>query len=154
LFYDPRVLKAKLDVSIDEMEFGDLKARFFNQPIEKIKDTVREIESRYVISDMYAQNTITKMATLINTIRGIKEEGTYDGFAISCWPRFRAELGMVPCASYAFLSEEMSTTVCEGDIVSLISMKILEYIADYPAILMDMSDFDRQDNSVFLWHCG
>lgn len=154
LFYDPRVLKAKLDVSVDEMEFGDLKTRFFNQPIEKIKDTVKEIESRYVIADAYAQNTITKMATLINTIREIKAEGDYDGFAISCWPRFRAELGMVPCASYAFLSEEMNTTVCEGDIVSLISMKILEYIAYYPAILMDMSDFDRQDNSIFLWHCG
>ncbi len=154
LFYDPRLLRGKLGVSVEEMEFGDLKTRLLNQPDEKIKDVITEIESKYMIKDEFAKNSINKMARLIATVRDLKEEGKYDGFAISCWPKFRAELGMVPCASYAFLSDEMNTTVCEGDIVSLVSMKILQYIADYPAILMDLSDIDFKDNSIFLWHCG
>lgn len=154
LFYDPRVLKARLNVTVDEMEFGDLKVRFFNQEEEKIKKIVGEIEEKYPIKDEFARNSLLKMARLISTVRELESEGGYDGFAIACWPKFRTELGMVPCASYAYLSDELTTTVCEGDVVSLASMKALQYIADYPAILMDMSHFDFNDNSVFLWHCG
>ncbi|MEN3043578.1 MAG: hypothetical protein ABDH59_09860, partial [Fervidobacterium sp.] len=154
LFYDPRILKEKLRISVDEMEFGDLKTRFLSHSSEQLRDLIAEIELNYTIKDEYAKNSLEKMARLILTVRQLKEEGNYDGFAISCWPRFRIELGMVPCASYAFLSDEMNTTVCEGDVISLVSMKILEYIADYPAILMDLSDVDFSDNSIFLWHCG
>ncbi|MGC8821182.1 MAG: hypothetical protein ACP5PP_08820, partial [Fervidobacterium sp.] len=154
LFYDPRILKAKFGVSVEEMEFADLRDRIKSQPEEKIKPIVEEIKSKFTIADSYTQNSISKMAALIKTIRELKEEENYEGFAIQCWPRFRTELGMVPCSSYAYLTDEGITTVCEGDIVSLLSMKILEYIAGYPSILMDLSDFDRNDNSIFLWHCG
>ncbi|WP_448376933.1 hypothetical protein [Fervidobacterium sp.] len=154
LFYDPRLLMSKFKVSVDEIEFGDLKKMFFEQDEKKVSLIEKEIRDRYKVTDPFAEGFLSKMARLVSAVRELSEKGNYDGLAISCWPRFRAELGMVPCSSYAYLSDEGKTTVCEGDIVSLLSMKMLEYIADYPAILMDLSSFDMSDNSIFLWHCG
>ncbi|MGQ9855253.1 MAG: hypothetical protein ACUVQF_00760 [Fervidobacterium sp.] len=154
LFYDPRELMKKFRVSVDEIEFGDLKKMFLEQDESKVKAIENEIRERYNIADDFTKGFLEKMARLVSAVRELSERGNYDGLAISCWPRFRAELGMVPCGAYAFLSDEGNTTVCEGDIISLLSMKMLEYIADYPAILMDLSSFDMNDNSIFLWHCG
>jgi L-fucose isomerase-like protein len=154
LFFDPRLLMSKFGVSVDEIEFGDLKKLFFEQSESKVREIEREIREKYFIADKFAEGFIEKMARLVAAVRELAQKGNYDGLAISCWPRFRSELGMVPCGAYAFLSDEGTTTVCEGDIVSLLSMKILEYISNYPAILMDLSSFDMSDNNIFLWHCG
>lgn len=154
LFYDPRILFSKFGVSVDEIEFGDLKKLFFEQSESKVREVEKEIREKYVIADTFTEGFVEKMARLVSSVRELVQKGNYDRLAISCWPRFRSELGMVPCGAYAFLSDEGHTTVCEGDIVSLLSMKMLEYISGYPAILMDLSSFDMSDNSIFLWHCG
>jgi hypothetical protein len=63
-------------------------------------------------------------------------------------------MGAVPCASFGLLTDRGIPTTCEGDILSAVSMLALKYISNYTPILMDMSNIDEKDESVFLWHCG
>ena len=83
----------------------------------------------------------------------VKEYG-YDALAVSCWPKFQNEFTYSVCAVVAGLNDKGIPTACEGDLTSAISMLLLKYIADDVCTLMDMSAFDREDDTVLMWHCG
>ncbi len=81
-------------------------------------------------------------------------EYKYDALAVSCWPKFQDEFKYSVCSVVAGLNDKGIPTSCEGDLVSAISMLMLKTIADDETMLMDLSAFDTQDDSVLMWHCG
>jgi L-fucose isomerase-like protein len=78
----------------------------------------------------------------------------YDALAISCWPKFQDEFKYSVCSTIANLNEKGTVAACEGDLTSAISMLLLSYIAKDVTTLMDMSAFDKADDTILLWHCG
>ena len=83
----------------------------------------------------------------------VQEHG-YDAVAVSCWPKFQDDFLFSSCAVIGELNDEGCVTACEGDLTSAISMLLLKYISEDIPTLMDLSAFDRADDSVLLWHCG
>jgi len=83
----------------------------------------------------------------------IKEYG-YDAIAVSCWPKFQSEFGYSVCSVVGRLNGEGTVVSCEGDVLSAVSMLALKYIADDSTMLMDLSGYDTDDNTVLMWHCG
>jgi L-fucose isomerase-like protein len=97
---------------------------------------------------------------LLNTARvylafkEIKETNNYDSIAIGCWPKYRRDFGIVVCGVIAQLLEDNILAACEGDIESVITMMMMNYLSGSMPMLMDMSKIDGKDNSVLMWHCG
>ncbi|MGQ9624860.1 MAG: hypothetical protein ACUVT9_05760, partial [Candidatus Bathycorpusculaceae bacterium] len=58
----------------------------------------------------------------------------------------------VPCFAYTNLRDEGTPAACEADIISLLSMIILHYLADKPCF-MDNTFVDTKDNTLILSHC-
>ena len=81
-------------------------------------------------------------------------ENKYDAVAISCWPKFQDDYLYSVCAVVGELNDKGTPTACEGDLTSAVSMLLLKYLSDEITTLMDMSAFDRNDNTVLMWHCG
>ncbi len=152
LVYDPVKIKKTLGVKVSTMEFGDLKERILKQ--ENIEEFIEKINNYYSSIDQLSLKSLPKMAALIKTVYELREKDGYDAFAIACWPKFRTELSMVPCAAFGYLTEMGMITTCEGDVYSTLSMMLLKEIANYPPTVLDLSDFDTTDNTIFLWHCG
>jgi len=78
----------------------------------------------------------------------------YDAIAISCWPKSTDEFKYSICAVVGELNDKGIVAACEGDLTSAISMLFLKYLAEDETMLMDMSAFDQNDDSILLWHCG
>jgi L-fucose isomerase-like protein len=101
-----------------------------------------------------AKPWITQAARFEKAYDDFLAETKYDALAISCWPKFQDEFEYSVCSTIANLNEKGTVAACEGDLTSAISMLLLRYIANDVTMLMDMSAFDEEDNTVLLWHCG
>ena len=82
------------------------------------------------------------------------EKYGYDALAVSCWPKFQDDYLFSVCAVVGELNDKGIVCGCEGDLTSTISMLLLSYIAEDITMLMDLSAFDTNDDSVLMWHCG
>ena len=154
--FDERATANKLGVEIDRsLEFGDIKARALAYTSAEIAPEIEAMKTEYT----HIHSNLDALL-IENTVRVYKaftdycEENKYDAVAISCWPRYRKELGIVVCAVIGRLLEHGILAACEGDVDSAISMMILRNLTQEMPMLMDLSKFDESDNSVMMWHCG
>ncbi len=82
------------------------------------------------------------------------EEFGYDALAISCWPKFQDDFKYSVCSTIGMLNDDKVVAACEGDLMSAISMIVLQDMSEESTTLMDFSAFDETDESILLWHCG
>ncbi len=82
------------------------------------------------------------------------EDNRYDAIAISCWPRFQDDFKYSVCSTIGMLNDDKIVAACEGDLMSAISMLLLQDISEESTALMDFAAFDNTDDSILLWHCG
>lgn len=156
LYYDERQTKQRLGVAVDRLlEFSDVRDRAAAYPTAEIRPIVEAIRSESAgvapdITSLGMENT----ARVYKAFEDITKENGFDAIAISCWPRFRRELGVVVCSVIGRLLENGITAACEGDVDSAISMLMLNQITGIPPMLMDLSKPDFSDDSVLMWHCG
>ncbi|MCS7174920.1 L-fucose/L-arabinose isomerase family protein [Pseudothermotoga sp.] len=151
LVYDATLLREKFGITVDEMSFDQFKTMVQSEVVTD-RDVDRLLKRHEEIDEL-SMMTVEKLSAVVNTVERLSREG-YQAFAISCWPNFRKELSMVPCASFGLLNDEGIVTACEGDVLGAISMLILSYLADHPSIVLDISSLDLQDGSILFWHCG
>jgi L-fucose isomerase-like protein len=154
-YYDERLLEKRFGARAYRLhEFQDIKKRALSYSFADIRDTIAAIKAETVSIAPRAAESLESHARVYRALQDFAEDNGYSALAISCWPRFREEMGMVPCAAIARLNDSGIVTACEGDVYSALSMLILKYAAQYAPILMDLSDFDFEDETMLLWHCG
>ncbi len=156
LYYDERQTKEKLGITVDRvLEFSDVKDKALSYPLEEILPIVGDIqkESAGVAPDMTRMG-LENTARVYRAFEDLVKENGYDAIAISCWPRFRKELGIVVCSVIGRLLENGIVAACEGDVDSAISMLMLHHLTDVQPMLMDLSKPDFTDDTVLMWHCG
>lgn len=155
LYYDERNIQKKFGVSIDRNPaFDDIKTKALGYSAAEVKNAIDEILTDTPTADNYAEASLDKHARVYKAYCDLVQENKYDAIASICWPDFRTKMDMVPCAAFARLNDYQVPVACEGDILSAISMLLLKKATGIPSILMDLVEFDTDDNSLFLWHCG
>lgn len=154
--YDPRRTWERLGVKVDDtLEFSDVQSRALAYTPEEIRPAVEELRSEYVcIRDEMDAEHVETSARVYQAFRDIVQERGFDAIAISCWPKFRKEMGIVVCAVIGRLLEHGILAACEGDVDSIITAMILRDLTGNQPMLMDLSKFDEKDQSVLVWHCG
>ncbi len=154
--YDPRITSSKLGVKVDStMEFSDVRQKAVSYTDEEIRQEVEELRSEYgcIRSEMDGEHIETS-ARVFKAFKDIVAEKGYDAVAISCWPKFRKEMGIVVCAVIGRLLEHGILAACEGDVDSIMTAMLMRDLTGIQPMLMDMSKFDAADQSVLMWHCG
>ncbi len=89
-----------------------------------------------------------------SALRDMAEERQLDGFAVRCWPETFTEYGCAVCGAMATLNGERIPASCEADMLGTVGSRLLQTLADGPAMLTDIVDFDSDDDTAVLWHCG
>lgn len=155
LYFDERKLEKKYGVRLyRNHEFSEIKDRANSYNSNDIKDIMNEFQADAVSIHPNALSSLEKNARVYKAFVDFKNEYGYDGLAISCWPKFRTEMGMVACAAIGRLNDQGVVAACEGDVYGLIGMMLLRYLSDSPSVVLDLSDIDESDETVLLWHCG
>lgn len=156
LYYDERLTKSRLGVTVDRFrEFGDVREKAMSYPQDQIRPIIEAIrsESACIASDMTSMG-LENTARAYKAFEDIVKEEDYDAIAISCWPRFRKEMGIVVCSVIGRLLQKGIVAACEGDVDSAISMLLLRNLTGQQPMLMDLSKLDFEANAALMWHCG
>lgn len=155
-YYDARIAREKLGVEIDDvLEFSDVRNRAESYTKEEIQPVIDELRGEYVcIRSNMDDAHVETSARVFQAFRDIAEERGFDAIAISCWPKFRKEMGITVCAVIGRLLDHGILAACEGDVDSIITAMLLKDLSGHDPMLMDMSKFDEKTQDVLMWHCG
>lgn len=154
LYFDERRLVARFGIRLYRHEFAEIKDRVLASKPEDLQDITEAFAADAWAIAPPAQAAMPRNAAVFKAFADLARENGYAGLAVSCWPKFRLELGMVICAAAGRLGEEGLPVACEGDVYGLVSMLALRHLAGAPAMLLDLVDLDEADQTVQLWHCG
>lgn len=154
-YYDERKIYERFGVKVTrDLEFSDVKNKALGYSCKDITPIIDEMSNNYCEITDIAKTTLEKQARVLKAYQDIAREGNLDAIAGNCWPRFRSEMGMVPCAVIGQLNQEGLPTACEGDVYGALTQLSLKYITKDPSIVVDLINYDFDDDSILLWHCG
>lgn len=171
LYDDERKLLKLFDgIRINRLhEYGEIKNIAHSLPQDAVDAKVAQLKAEAhainsavdrQINEVDPTREVRKMSLLeVNARyalaydRFIRKYG-YDAVAVSCWPKFQDDYLFSVCSVVGEINDKGTVCGCEGDLTSTISMLLLSYIADDITMLMDLSAYDTNDDSIMLWHCG
>jgi L-fucose isomerase-like protein len=153
LNYDPRILERIYGVEIHSLELAevlDKVGKFDESQVRATADRFASLGTRADALDRDYEHS----ARLYLAFQELAEEQGYSAFAISCWPELQTRYQLKPCSVLGQLNHDNLVAACEGDVPSALSMLILNFLNEERSTLMDLSKFDREDETVLMWHCG
>ena len=152
--YSAKAMEKLSGVSVDELELSDL----FDVAGNVTENEVAEVKklARSAISGLEDVNAfeLVKSLRLKAALDTIRKKGSYDAFAIRCWPETFTEYGGAVCGPVSMMGEEKIPCACEADVYGALTQLILQETAGVPVFLTDLVDMDSNDNSGVVWHCG
>ena len=101
-----------------------------------------------------ADAKIVESVKIYLAVKRLCDEHGFRAVAISCWPKLGQLRNMTACLPDALLGSSGIPAACEGDLLSAVSMLVLENLSRRPVAVMDLPAFDDEDDSVLVWHCG
>lgn len=156
LYFDERKTKSKLGVKVDRLhEYLDIRDEALGYKTDEIQNIVEEMKKEACCVSKYVNSeALENTARVYKAFEDFLVDNGYDAVAISCWPKYRRDFGIVVCSVIGRLLDKGYIAACEGDVDSSISMLLLHYLTGEMPMLMDMSRVDFNDESVLVWHCG
>ena len=98
--------------------------------------------------------TLHRAARIEAGLAALADADGADALAVRCWPELPDRCDAMACAAMGTLAGAGTPAACEGDAMGALSMLALQAVADDPAIVMDLSDLDVEDDAIQAWHCG
>ena len=152
--YDADTLKALTGVSVDALEiqslFDDARALPEDAAAGLRAQTAQELPDL----DAVDQAELDRSLRLRVALDHLRARGSYDAFAIRCWPETFPEYGGAVCGPVAQLGEARVPCACEADVYGALTQMLLQEAAGAPVFLVDLVDMDEGDNTGVVWHCG
>ncbi|MCG6857473.1 MAG: hypothetical protein LJE67_05350 [Salaquimonas sp.] len=100
------------------------------------------------------QTELDRSLRLKVALSELRNEGSYDAFAIRCWPETFTEYGGAVCGPVSMMGEARVPCACEADVYGALTQMILQETAQAPVFLADLVDIDTGDDTAVVWHCG
>ena len=152
--YDPAHLKERLGVTVEAMSLDTLFQRARDLPKSEA-DAIRD-EAEQMLSGLGSVDTgeVSRSLRLKGALEGLTKAGSYDAFAIRCWPETFTEYGGAVCGPVSMMGEKRVPCACEADVYGAVTQLMLQDVADAPVFLVDLVDMDPSDDTGVVWHCG
>ena len=152
--YNSTEIKSKFNVLIKKIKLDDLFEESTSIKKNKIKKTKIEISNYLKGTNKLHQRELEKSISIYHGLENLRIKHNLDAFAIRCWPEMFTEYGCASCGPMAMMNEKNISCACEADVLGSISCNILNKLNGNPALLVDIVDVDKEDNSLVFWHCG
>ena len=153
-------LEANLDavakrfgVSFEHIQLDEFYAEAEAIPESEVQRAAGDMASASARCDATAAQ-IAKTARIEAALRSIIVERGLDATGLRCWPEIPDRLGSMPCAAVGRVMDDLAPVACEGDPLGAIAMLALGAMARQRPMMMDLADWDRDDGTVLMWHCG
>ena len=109
----------------------------------------------YVSTGNVPQLAVLKMAKLGVVIDRWMAAARLDCTAIQCWTAMEEFYGVVPCTIMSMMSNSLTPSACEVDVVGAIAMTALARAAGRPAALVDWNNnYGDDPDKAVVFHCS
>jgi len=152
--YDQKKLMGLCGITVDEIEIDTFLNNSRNVKSEEIEPTLNKLKRTISSLKEVNQKELILSLKLEKSLKKLKEDGTYNAFAIRCWPEMFTEYGGAICAPASILTENKVPCACEADVYGAVTQLILQEVSGQPVFLTDIVDIDINDDSGVFWHCG
>ena len=152
--YSSRKLADTAGVAVDEIDLGRLFDTARGISADRVTGLRAEAEEQLDGLDSVDQDQLDCSLRLKLALSDIRENGSYDAFAIRCWPETFTEYGGAVCGPISMMGEARIPCACEADVYGALTQLILQAAARAPVFLTDLVDIDIDDDSAVVWHCG
>ena len=141
-------IKKKLGIEMEYMKSEDVIKRWENADEEHAKSLAKKWmkEAEKIVEP--EESDIVSVAKLYIAMKDLLKEKNAQAITMA----YGDNPLPVPCFAYTNLRDEAIPSACEADIISLLSMVILHYIAEKPCF-MGNTFVDLSDKTLVLSHC-
>ena len=141
---------------------GILDTTFDPEVIEKklglqfVKISLEEVFERYnkTAGDPARLDTLQSLSVDTSELRDVVDEYELGALSIRCFPEFKQNDIPSPCLAISIMNQNGVSASCEGDVLSGVSMHLLNRLSGHPATIMDVFTRDQAHNTMDLFHCG
>ncbi|MEQ8308897.1 MAG: hypothetical protein RIA09_20385 [Hoeflea sp.] len=152
--YQPERLSALTGLNVTGFDLSELFDRARAAPAEDASSLRTEADGMISGLDQVDQQQLDRSFRLKLALDAIKAQGSFDAFAIRCWPETFTDYGGAVCGPAAMMGEARTPCACEADVYGAATQLILQAASDAPVFLTDLVDIAVEDNSAVVWHCG
>lgn len=160
LKYDAKKLKSIFGVTVEKLEldefYSEFEAAMKNGGIDAKVADIRK-ESSGIVA---AEGDIRKSAGAEVAFEKIITKHNASALSFRCWPEVPGKISLMVCSTIGRLNQSNSAlgpdkvAATETDVLGAISMMTLKYLSGREVVLMDLSGWDMNTDSVYIWHCG
>jgi L-fucose isomerase-like protein len=141
-------IKEKLGIELEYVKSEDVIRRWENMDEERVKSLVENwVKEAEKIVEPEEKDLIV-VAKLYLVMKDLLKEKNAQAITMG----YGQNPLFAPCFAYTNLRDEGIPAACEADIISLLSMVILHYIAEKPCF-MGNTFVDTNDETLILSHC-
>ena len=152
--YDDRELEDLSGVRVDTLTLHDLFDEAKNISDEVVNDSLLLIDTQLAGLDKVNPKELRNSVRLKSALENIKNNGSYNAFALRCWPEMFTEYGGAICGPASILGEKKIPCACEADVYGSLTQLILQEVSQSQVFLTDIVDISTKDDTGVLWHCG
>lgn len=121
--------------------------------MDEVLSVYNKASSKEVIPNLeFEHNALHDSFKLLNTLSQIKDKYLLDGLTIRCFDLL-GTIKTTACLSLAYFNSLGITSTCEGDIPSLVTMEICNYLFSNPGFQANPSQIDSDNNTIIFAHC-
>jgi len=141
-------IKEKLGIELEYVKSDDVIRRWENVSEKRVKPLVEKWmkEAEKVVEPN--EKDMVSVAKLYITMKDLLKEKNAQAITMA----YGDNPLPVPCFAYTNLRDEATPSACEADIISLLSMIILHYVAEKPCF-MGNTFVDLKDETLIMSHC-
>jgi L-fucose isomerase-like protein len=141
-------IKEKLGIELEYVKSEDVIRKWENMDEERVKPLVENwVKEAEKIAEPEEKDLIA-VAKLYLVMKDLLKEKNAQAITMG----YGENPLPVPCFAYTNLRDEGTPSACEADIISLLSMVILHYIAEKPCF-MGNTFIDTNDETLIISHC-
>ncbi|WP_420407987.1 L-fucose/L-arabinose isomerase family protein [Hoeflea sp.] len=152
--YQPDRLSALTGLNVTGFDLAEFFDRARAAPAQSASSLRNEADAMISGLDRVDQQQLDRSLRLKLALDEIRAEGSFDAFAIRCWPETFTEYGGAVCGPAAMMGQARTPCACEADVYGAATQLILQAASGSPVFLTDLVDIDVGDNSAVVWHCG
>jgi L-fucose isomerase-like protein len=149
--FDELSLRKALGIKFEFIDLSEVLAEFDSISEKEEKDAADKI---YFSNKINIDKYISNSAKLFISIKKIVRKYNLSALSLKCWPDLQNLLDISACSVMGALGDENIPVSCEGDMLGAVSMLIFSLFSRDVSSLMDISDFNFNNNSFYIYHCG
>lgn len=152
--FDVEKLKQTFGVTVEKLPLDEFYKEYDEaEKDEEISVKLKEITDEASGIDV-ARADVMKSAKAEIAFQKIVAKHDAAAIAFRCWPDVPGRIGLMVCSTIGRLNQTETVAATETDVVGALSMLTLRYLSGREAVLMDLSAWDKESDSIYIWHCG